>query len=123
MLEDPVGPDSVRRALSLISDAVPVLVFIDEFDRVGHAATHALMADVVKIISDQAINATIVVIGVGDTVDELVREHASVQRSMVQVHMPRMDDTELAEIVTSGMEACEMEVDPRFVAEVANLSQ
>ncbi len=123
LADDDVSPDLVRRALALLSDQLPFLVFIDEFDRVHDERTQARVADVIKIVSDHVIPATIVLVGVGDTIDDLVREHSSIQRSMVQVHMPRMTEDELGQIVSSGMEAAEMTVDRAFVTEVALLSQ
>lgn len=117
------SPDAVRRALYLLSESRPTLLFIDEFDRVRDDATKRLFADTIKILSDQGVDATLVLVGVGDTIDDLIREHASVQRSLVQVHMPRMTRDELAQIVNAGMESAELTVQPTFVAEVSQLSQ
>lgn len=85
--------------------------------------TRRLFADSLKIISDQAIPATVVLVGVADTIDELIAEHASIQRSLVQIHMPRMHDDELATIVRNGVQAAEMRVERVFIRDVINLSQ
>ena len=54
-----------------------------------------------------------VLIGVADSVGELIREHRSVERALAQIHMPRMTRDELTEIVTRGMEAAQMTVKAR----------
>jgi Cdc6-like AAA superfamily ATPase len=118
-----VSPESVRRALTVLAQLKPLLIFIDEFDRPRDPMIRTLFADTVKILSDQAVDATIVLIGVGDTIDELIAEHASIQRSLVQVQMPRMTKKELGQIVERGMDSADLEVDPGFVSHVALLSQ
>ena len=39
---------------------------------------------------DAKVPATVVLIGVADSVGELIREHGSVERALVQIQMPRM---------------------------------
>ena len=59
------------------------------------ADCRALFTNTIKLLSDRAVPATLVLIGVADTVDELIREHRSVERALVQVRMPRMARDEL----------------------------
>ena len=100
-----------------------IVVFVDEFDRLADHAARTLFADTIKILSDQLVAATIVLVGVADDVDELIREHGSVERALVQIHMPRMARDELAEIVTRGIEAAKMTIGKTAVARIAALSQ
>jgi hypothetical protein len=87
--------DDVRRVLS----ALPHSVFIfDEFDR-GAAALRAQFTDLIKCLSDYGIDTTVVLVGVAETIDGLVRDHASIVRSVIQIHLPRMNDNELMEII------------------------
>jgi Cdc6-like AAA superfamily ATPase len=120
--DDP-KPNDVRLALKALASSKPAIIFIDEFDRIHTPNTRRLFADLLKIISDQAIPATVVLVGVGDTIDELIAEHASIQRSLVQIHMPRMNDDELAKIVRTGVEAAGMQVERVFIRDVTTLSQ
>jgi hypothetical protein len=48
------------------------------------------------------VDSTIVIVGVANTIDGLVRDHASIGRSIIQVHLPRMKDQELAEIIAKA---------------------
>jgi Cdc6-like AAA superfamily ATPase len=118
------GPDDVESALAeLTSNGVGIAVFIDEFDRVQDPAARLLMADTIKGLADHAVNATIVLIGVADDVSELVAEHGSIERGLVQVHMPRMSPEELEGIVTTGMRHIEITIDQDAVKRIASLSQ
>ncbi len=103
-LEDRLGnatsPDDIRYHIARLP--IQVVVVIDEFDRLAGTRATRQMADCIKTFSDNALRATIMLVGVADDIDELVAEHASVERALVQVRMPRMTHDELAEIITKS---------------------
>jgi energy-coupling factor transporter ATP-binding protein EcfA2 len=123
LLGDEVTPHAVRSALEQVSSQREVVIFIDEFDRLKDADGRVLFADTIKTLSDRVVRATIALIGVADSVSELVREHRSVERALAQIHMPRMTRQELAEIATRGIEAAQMSIRPEAVRRIATLSQ
>jgi len=123
LLGDEVTPHAVRNALEQISSQRDVVIFIDEFDRLQDPAGRVLFADTIKTLSDRVVRATITLIGVADSVSELVREHRSVERALAQIHMPRMTRQELSEIATRGIEAAQMGIRPDAVRRIATLSQ
>jgi Cdc6-like AAA superfamily ATPase len=123
LLAAEVGPHTVVQALGAVSASVPLLVIIDEFDRPTDPRVSTLMADTIKILADRAVPATVILVGVADSVEELVAEHESIQRALVQVQMPRMTDEESRDIVRRGMAAAGLDVEGAFVDEVAVLSQ
>ena len=117
-------PHDVRRVLQMLtSTGGAVAVFIDEFDRPQDENARRLMADTIKILSDEGIDATLVLIGVATAVNDLITEHLSIGRALAQVQMPLMSEVELAKIVTTGMANAELEVDPTFTRRVVELSQ
>jgi hypothetical protein len=122
---DPVTPHAVQRALATIGQQGPVAVVFDEFDRLGEAdgKARALFADTIKTLSDRVSPATVVIVGVADDVGELIREHASVERALVQIRMPRMSRDELAEIATKGVESARMTIAKPSVSRITALSQ
>jgi hypothetical protein len=63
------SPNQVRSCLDLLADASPAVIFIDEFDRPTDGKVRALFADTVKILSDQNVRVTIVLVGVADTIE------------------------------------------------------
>lgn len=107
---DTGSPESVRRSLQALTDLVGVVVCLDEFDRIQDEGTSVLMSDCIKTLSDQMIAATLVIVGVADTVDSLVANHQSIQRAMTQVRMPRMNPEEIEEIIDNGYGAAHLSV-------------
>src|SRR5712691_6063339 len=117
-----VSPDAVRRGLFTLTQAAPLSIFVDEFDRLADSEKVAF-ADTTKVLSDQLVPATLILIGVADDIDELVAAHQSVRRSLAQIYMPNMSPSELAEIVEKGITLSEMTVDARFTNDVVGLAQ
>jgi Cdc6-like AAA superfamily ATPase len=120
-----VTPHAVQRALGSIGSQTQIAVIFDEFDRLGGAAgkDRALFADTIKTLSDRVAPATVVLVGVADDVSELIREHRSVERALVQIRMPRMSREELAEIATRGVQAARMTIAKTSVSRITALSQ
>ena len=116
-------PYAVKRSIRAIAGNRRVVFFIDEFDRLAAEDTRLLFADTIKTLSDDLGQATVVLVGVADTVDELVTEHQSIERALVQIHMPRMSREELEEVVTRGMAAALLTIDRDAVETIARLAQ
>jgi Cdc6-like AAA superfamily ATPase len=104
------------------SKTVLVVIF-DEFDRIIHSQARALFADTIKALSDHAVHATLVLVGVADTVDQLIEEHHSISRALVQIRMPRMSTKELYEIIDKGLARLDMTIADDAKEHIAFLSQ
>jgi Cdc6-like AAA superfamily ATPase len=116
-------PDGVRRTLQDLSSAASLIVIFDEFDRIRRPEAITAMADTIKALSDHAVNATVLIIGVADSVDELIREHQSIERALVQVHMPAMSANEIRSIIIAGFERLNLEIDFEALEDLVNYSQ
>ncbi len=115
-----VSPDDIRRVLRQLGNT---LFVIDELDRITDPKVTALLADTIKGLSDHAINTTIMLVGVADSVDALITEHRSVERALVQVRMPRMSPPELEEIINKGLNSVGMSIDDQARKRIVQLSQ
>jgi Cdc6-like AAA superfamily ATPase len=122
-LPDTLNPDEVRRVLTELARGVTLVVVFDEFDRIQTHALTVTMADTIKMLSDYSVPATILLIGVADSVDELIKEHESIERALVQVPMPRMSDDEVREIISNGLARLKMQIDQDALDHMVNLSQ
>ena len=118
-----ITPDDVRRTLEELSKGIVLVVIFDEFDRVPDRAVTRAMADTIKALSDYSVNATILLIGVADSIDDLIEEHQSIERAIVQVAMPRMSADETKQIVKNGLARLRMEIDDSSLDEISSLSQ
>jgi Cdc6-like AAA superfamily ATPase len=107
-----ITPDDVVREMKQFSaNDIPIFV-IDEFNEIRDNGTTAnLLANTIKALSDEGVNATIVVVGVGDSVNQLFAEHGSISRCTEEVLMPRMSREELGEIVDKRLKQLGMTID------------
>ena len=114
-------PNDVRLLMQAIN--ANMLLILDEFDRVADQNSVRLMSDTIKTLSDQAVPATFVLVGVADNVDGLLGEHQSIERCMAQVRMPRMTTDELSEIIDNGLEQVNMRMDSSVLWYIPTVSQ
>lgn len=109
---DEIGPDDVLREMKNFSAGdIPIFV-IDEFNEIGDdGRTASLLANTLKLLSDDGVPATIVIVGVGDSVTQLFEEHGSIERCTEEVLMPRMSREELGEIIDKRLSQLGMAID------------
>ena len=120
-LEKDVRPDDVRYLLHYLPKEK--IIIFDEVDTLEDSQTKALLADTIKNLSDHSSNVTLVLVGVADSVDDLIQQHESLERSLVQVRMPRMSVEELYEVIDNGIVALDMEIDPAARQRIAARSE
>ncbi|MEA2453522.1 MAG: hypothetical protein QOG04_2232 [Actinomycetota bacterium] len=118
-----ISPNDVRQVLQAISAHGDLVVFIDEFDTLRDSSVHGLFADTIKTLSDQLVTMTLVIIGVADNLDELIAEHGSVRRALAQIHMPRMSQAELGEILGRGLRRLGLAAEGAALTRMTQVSQ
>jgi hypothetical protein len=119
-----IRPDDVRRELQGIfgpSD-IPIII-IDEYNKIADVDCHSLMANTIKMLSDYAVNVTVILVGVADNVNELLGEHPSIQRCIEQVPMPRMSPDERKAILDKIVPRLGMKLDGDALWKIVNLSR
>jgi len=95
------GPTELTMALSHLA-FVHAIFIIDEFDRITSERTKNQLAESIKNLSDAEVHVTIVILGIAQSVEELVGKHPSIQRHMISIHLPLMEPNELHHIIQSG---------------------
>lgn len=99
-----------------------LLFLFDEFDSVSVREVQVAFADTIKALSDNAPHVTIGIVGIAENVDHLIGKHASLERCVKQVEMPRMSKSELAEIIRKGVGLLEMTVGLEVTTQIVNFS-
>jgi vacuolar-type H+-ATPase subunit F/Vma7 len=118
-----IDPDGVRRLLTILSNDAVVLVIFDEFDRLQDQDAKRALADTIKALSDNTVGATILIVGVAENVSDLIAEHESIERALVQIPMPRMSPEELGEILDKGTHRLKMNIDRDAKNRIVRLSR
>lgn len=94
-----ITPDDVLLELdNIIESATPIIV-IDEFDILKDEHSKKLVSNMIKLLSDEGANATFFIVGVSDSVGDLLRGHESIGRAISEIEMPRMSDQEIIDII------------------------
>lgn len=127
LLPAKVRPDDVRiailQAVEIAANKRRMIIILDEVDRIANRDVTTLLADTVKNLSDHLVPVTIIFIGVADAVDQLISEHSSIERSLVQVPVPRMSAEELTQVIEKGYAFAGMIIEPGAKAQIVELSQ
>ena len=92
------------------------MIFFDEFNEVSDSNTIIALSKTIKALSDHIERVTLCPVGVAGNLDALLEGHLSAIRAIVQVKMPRMNRTELREIVTRGLSKLGMTIDDDAIA-------
>ncbi len=85
---------------SLASDRTVFVV--DEFDRVLDLETRTRLADTIKLLSDRGSKLSFMVVGVSDTLEQIIGQHPSIQRNIVGVHLPLLAPDEIETMLVRG---------------------
>lgn len=120
--ENVTDPNDVRLYVGSLPN--PSVIFIDEFDRVEpDSDARRLMADTIKLFADTDVRSTIILVGVAESIDELIAEHQSIGRNIAQIQVEPMSVDELSEIVQKGFERTGMTSEEGLDHRIAHFSQ
>lgn len=117
-----ITPDDVRHILK--TAPLRSVIVIDELDRLDKSSdVTALLADTIKTLSDHSVDTTLILVGVANTVDDLIAEHQSVERALLQIQMPRMSQAEIFEIMDKCFSKTEVTIEPDAKEFIGKLSK
>lgn len=98
------------------------LLVLDEYDRIDNSATNTAVADLVKHLADSGSSTKLMIVGVSESVSDLIGSHPSIARSLAEIKMPRMADAELLEIVEDGFRLLEVRCPTRIAESMVKTS-
>lgn len=114
--------DFLQEAETLPLTEIPVIV-IDEFNEIDDSETSVTVANVIKALSDTGSHVTLIIVGVADSVTDLVDRHESIQRCTEQILMPRMPVTERREVLERRLLQLGMTISGNGKWKILNLSK
>jgi hypothetical protein len=95
----------------------------DEFDRVEDAATRTWFADTIKQVSDRGSSLSFIIVGVSDSLEELLGRHPSIQRNVLGLALPLLSDQEIVEILVQGGQDARMTFLPEVCTAIAGVAR
>ena len=116
-------PHDVQATLKRCDSGAGVVVMLDEFDRLPTSEATRLMADTIKALSDQDIRATVIVIGVGESVSALIEEHESIARHIVEIPVPRLMRDEQRKVIADRLPLIGLTINEQMMAVIVSLSK
>jgi DNA polymerase III delta prime subunit len=120
---DEITPDDIVIEFGKFALNTIPIVILDEFDKLADFDARLLTANAIKNLSDRSSRATVIIVGVADSVDKLVEDHASISRCLRQIPMQRMFPSELREIVEARLQRVGMAIQPDALAHIVALSR
>ena len=115
-------PNDVRLLLGGLPN--PSTIIIDEFDRVqARGEASRLMTDTIKLFSDSGTPCSVVLVGVGQSIEQLITAHESIYRNIDYVLVDPLEPAELAVIIQKGMQIAGMTFEKGLDDRIAQLSQ
>jgi len=122
-LSDEPSPDEIRR-LILTLKGRHLIAIIDEFDAIsGKTEVTSLVSNTIKSLSDTQSPSTFILVGIADTVGDLIAQHASIDRCLSEILMPRMSPDEMRAFIKVGMGAAGLTIETDVVDYICRISQ
>lgn len=121
--EGEIHADDVQYELANFSANVSPVIVLDEFNGILDKSLTSQISKVIKDLSDDSVNCTIVVVGVASDVSELIEGHTSIIRQLSQIPMPRMTMLELQSLLLSRVRRLGMKLDHELAWRMSFLSR
>lgn len=116
-----IRPNHIVQILNSLP-AGKILFIFDEFDNISTKKARSSFADLIKSMSDNNINSTIVLVGISDSIENLIGNHQSLERCLKQVKMPKMKYEECEEIIINGLNRLEIGIDDKVKEKIIEFS-
>ena len=103
----PFGPDAAINVLRHLT-ARQTLVIVDEFDRIACDDVRTAITETIKGLSDLQAPVSMLLVGVSESLSDLLGRHPSVERNVLGLHLARMNEGEIQTLLdgarTVGLE-------------------
>ncbi len=118
-----INIDEVNSILTTANNINYQFLFIfDEFDQISSKQLITDFSNIIKFCSDHLEKITIMVVGIGKSVTDLIENHQSIERSTIQIFLQRMSDNELKEIVNKANSQLKMTIDSNVLDQIVKYS-
>lgn len=95
------GPQAVVSLLGALEPR-PVIFILDEFDRITDSVVRDRVATFMKLLSDTLSAVQLLIVGIAQSVDELIASHPSLRRHVTAVSIGAIPDAEIDRLIVDG---------------------
>ncbi len=118
--KDMISPTEIEQIL--INIPGNMLFVFDEFDMIKSKKVKSQMADMIKLVSDNLPHVTILIVGIAESIDELIGEHPSIERCMKQIELPLMSDDEAKDMILKNLAYLKMRIDEHVLLKIIDMA-
>lgn len=123
LLPEKPSYDSKDVATVLAQTNKKMLVILDEFDRLDQSIfSLSSFTELLKILSDTHVPVNFLIVGVGESVEQIIGNHPSIVRNLSQIKLGSMLDSEIKHLVSTGMKKLGVLIDETLVNRIAEFS-
>ena len=120
---DEVSPSIIRRELQKCgANALPIII-MDEYNEIIDSSAKLLTANTIKEFYDYSVSTTIILVGVAENIGQLIENHTSLNRALIQIPLNRMSNSELKEIIQKRASRTIIKFDSDAVWTIITLSK
>ncbi|MDH2667954.1 ATP-binding protein [Acinetobacter baumannii] len=100
----------------------PLLVVVDEVDRIKEIEEVEKFADFLKQLGDKRVDVKFIFTGIADTLDEILGSHRSAIRQLETIELPKLSWDARWEIAIEAMKAFDISIDRSIYIRIALIS-
>ena len=116
------GPRELTEAVANMT-ATRAIFVLDEYDRAQDPNLTTALAETLKNFSDRAVRVSIIIVGVADTLGEMLGAHESIRRNIVGLPMRLLSGQEFDELLDIGEAETRVEFPAGIRERLSNLSR
>jgi Cdc6-like AAA superfamily ATPase len=115
--------DAISNILNNFQDCQTQMVFIlDEFDQIKDSEVIKGISSIIKFCSDKVSNVTIIIVGIADSVIDLIGEHQSIERCIRQIYLEKMSNDELSQIIKNANKQLDVKMENMILPRILEFS-
>ncbi|MFN8257153.1 MAG: ATP-binding protein [Bacteroidales bacterium] len=98
------------------------LFIFDEFDSLKNTEVKTQMADLLKMLSDNLPNITILLVGLAQSAEKLIGEQYSIERCIKQIFLSPFHQKEAEKMIVENLTAIGLKIDKEILITIIKLS-
>lgn len=100
----------------------PMLIIIDEVDAIRGDETIKKLGRLIKLLSDANSKLKLMIVGIAESAEALLRGHLSSSRNLTEVHVRLLKDSDIKDLLVRNAAECSLKIEDFVLEEIAELA-